>query len=438
MTIGTRALAVALIAEGAILLAAGPAFAQRAPRGQQRAAQPAQPATPAQPGQPQLTLSNAERAALQPLIVAHSAATSGPEEGRAAAWAQVQALLPAAQAAAQGNDARYLVARVQLAAAFQANDDAQKMAALDALIAAAATPTAELPRYLEARAQLAFAAQDFAGAERAYVRLLEVAPGNQQAAGNLAIVRRRMGNSSGAIETVLQSIAAAEAGGGVAEEILYRRARDTAYTSRDRRAAEFAVRLARNYPTATNWSDAIRLYRDIHQPSAALTLDTFRLAHAAGAIRGANDYLVFAQALEAAGLPGETKAVLDQAAQRGVIRAGDATVAQMLATATRRISEDRAGLPAQIAQARTSSQGRSARAAADALYGYGRYAEAAELYRLAATKTGEDPNILRLRLGAALAMAGRRAEAEAALGAVTGNTSELAKLWLAWLGRRAG
>jgi hypothetical protein len=435
MTIGTRALAVALIAEGAILLAAGPAFAQRAPRGQQRAAQPAQPA---QPGQPQLALSNAERAALAPLIAAHSAATSGPEEGRAAAWAQVQALLPAAQAAAQGNDARYLVARVQLALAYRGTDDAAKMAALDALIAAAATPQTELTRYLGARAELAFNAQDFAGAERAYVRLLEIAPGDQAVANNLAIVRRRMGNNSGAIETVLQSIATAEAGGGVAEEMLYRRARDTAYTARDRRAAELAVRLARNYPTAQNWSDAIRLYRDIHQPSDALTLDTFRLAHAAGAIRGANDYLVFAQALEAAGLPGETKAVLDQASQRGVIRAGDRTVAQMLATATRRIGEDRAGLPAQIAQARTSAQGRPARAAADALYGYGRYAEAAELYRLAATKTGEDQNVLRLRLGAALAMAGRRAEAEAALGAVTGNTSELAKLWLAWLGRRAG
>jgi hypothetical protein len=440
MTIGTRALAVALIAEGALVLAAGPAFAQR---GRGRQAQPAQaaqpaPAQPGQPGQRQYALSNAERTAIQPLIAAHSAAVAAPPEGKAAAWAAVQALIPAAQAAAQGNDARYLVARVQLAAALQLNDNAAQMTALDALIAAPATPADELPRYLHARAEMAFAAQDFAGAERAYVRLLEIAPGDTRATGNLAVVRRRMGNSSGAIDTILQSIAAAEASGGVAEEMLYRRARDTAFTARDRRAAEFALRLARQYPTAANWRDAISVYRDIHRPSGPLSLDTFRLARAAGALDGANDYLVFAQTLEAAGLPGETKAVLDEARSRGVIRAGDASAAQMLATATRRMAEDRAGLEAQIAQARSAAQGRPARAAADALYGYGRYAEAAELYRLAASKTGEDRNLVNLRLGAALAMAGRRAEAETVLGAVTGAPSELAKVWLAWLGRRGG
>jgi hypothetical protein len=443
MKIGKKALAVALIAEGAILVAAAPAYAQRAPRTSGRTAQPARPApatpaTPAQPGQRQYVLSNAERAAIAPLLEAQRAAVAAAPEGKAAAWAQVQALLPAAQAAAQGPDARYLVARVQLAAAYETNDDRAKMAGLDAMIAATATPPGDLPPFLNARAELAFAAQDFATAERLYARLLELSPGDARVAQNLSVVRRRMGNSSGAIETVLQSIATAEAGGRIADEALYRRARDTAYTARDRRVGEFAVRLARNYPTAANWSDAIRLYREIHQPAAALNLDAYRLAHAAGAIGSANEYLAFAQALQDAGLPGETKAVLDQAAARGAIRTADAGVAQMLALANRRIGEDRAGLPAQIAQARSSAQGRPARAAADALFGYGRYAEAAELYRLAAGKTGEDQNMLRLRLGAALAMAGQRAEAETAFRAVTGAHAELAKLWLAWLGRRTG
>ena len=42
------------------------------------------------------------------------------------------------------------------------------------------------------------------------------------------------------------------------------------------------------------------------------------------------------------------------------------------------------------------------------------------------------------RLGAALAMAGQRAEAEAAFRAVTGPRAELAQLWLLWLSTRAG
>lgn len=437
MTMLTRVLATAILAQGAILLTAGAAEAQRAPRGKAQAAQPAQVA-PAQPGQRQYALSNAERTALAPLITAHSAAVAAPTEGKAAAWAAVEALIPAAQAAAQGNDARYLVARIQLATSLQTNNAAGQTAALDALIASAATPADELPRYLHARAERAFAAQDFAAAERAYVRLLEVAPGDQTAVNNLAITRRRMGNTAGALDTVLQSIAAEEAAGRVANESLYRRARDTAYTARDRRSSEFAVRLARNYPTAANWRDAINIYREINRPTGAMALESARLQRAAGALSNANDYLALAQTLEQAGLPGETKAVLDEGVSRGVLRAGDPTVVQMLATAGRRIAEDRSGLDAQIRAARAAAAGRPARAAADALFGYGRYPEAIELYRLAATKTGEDPNLIRLRLGVAHAMAGQRSEAEAALNGVTGPTSELAKLWLAWLGRRAG
>ena len=72
---------------------------------------------------------------------------------------------------------------------------------------------------------------------------------------------------------------------------------------------------------------------------------------------------------------------------------------------------------------------------ADAYYGYGEYAEAAELYR-AALQKGADANIVNTRLGAALAMAGQRAEAEAAFRAVTGPRAELANFWLLWLSSR--
>ena len=63
---------------------------------------------------------------------------------------------------------------------------------------------------------------------------------------------------------------------------------------------------------------------------------------------------------------------------------------------------------------------RRARRTADAYYGYGQYAKAAALYRAALQKGGEDPNLVNLRLGIALAQAGNRAEAETAFRAVTG------------------
>ena len=92
----------------------------------------------------------------------------------------------------------------------------------------------------------------------------------------------------------------------------------------------------------------------------------------------------------------------------------------------------------EIREAQVAAAASRARAVADALYGYGRYAEAAELYRAALTKSGADRDLLNLRLGSALAMAGQRAEAEAAFRAAEGQAGEIAKLWLAWLSRRQG
>jgi hypothetical protein len=59
------------------------------------------------------------------------------------------------------------------------------------------------------------------------------------------------------------------------------------------------------------------------------------------------------------------------------------------------------------------------------------------MYRLGLTRVGEDPGLLNMRLGIALAQAGQRAEAETAFRAVTGSGTELAALWQVWLARRA-
>ena len=80
--------------------------------------------------------------------------------------------------------------------------------------------------------------------------------------------------------------------------------------------------------------------------------------------------------------------------------------------------------------------GAQARAAADAFFAFGQYADAATLYQAALQKGGEDPNLVNSRLGAALALAGRRPEAEAALHAVTGPRADLAGFWLVWLAHR--
>lgn len=390
-------------------------------------AQPAQGARAGQAAQPQrqLQISRAEAAALQPLEAAV----------RAQDWAAAQAALPAAQAAARGPDARYFVARAAFQIGNRTNNAQVEAQALDTLIALPNTPPNEKNVFLSRRAELAFNANDFARAEQLFMQLAQLTPNNPDVQRNLSVVRSRMGNTAGALEPILQQIRAAEAAGQRAPESLYQRAVDIPLRARQRQQTGEALRnLARAYPSATNWRRAVDFARQGAGGDLQHIVDIFRFARAANVIQG-QEYFAFATTLNQAGLPGETKAILDAGIAAGAVSRGQA--GQLLPVVNRRIAEDRAGLTGQIAQARAAARGRQARVVADTLYGYGRYQEAADLYRAALGKGGEDANVVNTRLGAALALAGQRAAAETALRAVTGPRAELAQLWLTWLASRA-
>src|SRR4030095_15728028 len=124
--------------------------------------------------------------------------------------------------------------------------------------------------------------------------------------------------------------------------------------------------------------------------------------------------------------------------RRGLLEATEPRVRQQTAEINRQATAERTALGRRRTEALAAATGAPARAAADALFGRGDYAEAAELYQAALQKGGEDANLVNTRLGAALALAGRRAEAEAAFRAVTGPRADLAGFWLAWLARRPG
>jgi tetratricopeptide (TPR) repeat protein len=416
-----KAALVAATALAGTTLVAAPAQSQQ----RQQAQQGQQP----QPAQPQLSLTRAEVQAAAPLVTAI----------RAQDWAAATAALPAVQAAMTSADGRYFVARAMWQVGNRSNNTQLELQGLDTLVGLTNVPANELPVFLRRQGELAFAAQDFAKAERAFARLAELQPGDATIAQNLSIIRRRMGNSAGALEPVLRQISEAEARGERAPEELYRRALGLAQEARQLQPTlDHGMRLVRAYPTAANWRSLLSIYRQVGNLDAQAILDTMRLARAAGALEGESDYVGFAELTNQAGLPGETSAIIEEGIQRGAVQRGSAAATRLLSVAGRRMEEDRSGLASQIAQARSASTGRLARVVADALYGYGRYAEAADLYRVALTKGGEDANVVNLRLGAALAMAGQRGEAETALRAVTGNRAQLAALWQAWLAGRPG
>jgi tetratricopeptide (TPR) repeat protein len=201
-----------------------------------------------------------------------------------------------------------------------------------------------------------------------------------------------------------------------------------------------ALRLSRSlvaaYPNAINWRDAVLTYREVARPDQEAAIDGWRLMRSARALAGERDYLQFAQSLNSAGLPSESKAVLDEGVAAKMVDPGKATFKELIQTSAKRATADRASLAKRQNAAMTASTGADALKAGDSLLAQGDAAKAAALYRTAIEKGSVDTNIVNLRLGIALARTGQQAEAEAAFRSVTGPRAELANLWLVWLAQR--
>lgn len=432
MTISRAALAATLIV-GAAWLHAAPASAQSAfesLRAQQRARQQQQqPEQQQQQPQSQVpNLSRAENDALRPLMTAVQAHD----------WVAAAAAVAAAQVGAQSPAARYLVGQLILEIGRGTQNQQVQSQAVDVMLASGGAPADVVPQLLAAQVGFAVQAQNYAAAEAPLTRLTELVPNDVERITQLAALKIHLNKRPEAFALYRRALQLSEANGQHAPETLYRQALALAYEGRMvAPALELSRTLVTAYPTAENWRTALGVYRDLAGQSGGADLDIGRLMRTAGALTSERDYFEYAQAANRAGLPGEVKAVVEEGLGRNIFQASAADARAMLTSATGQIAEDRASLPRLRTQALAAAEGRIARRTGDALFGYGQYAEAAELYRTALQKGGEDPGLVNVRLGTALAMAGQRAEAEAAFRAVTsGDRVELARFWLLWLSSR--
>lgn len=391
---------------------------QRPPAAQQPAAQPAQPTQP----QRQYNLSRAERAALQPALTAVAASD----------WATATTALTAAAPQVRGNDAKYLVGQIRLRIGIGTQDRAMQSQAVDELLASGGAQPTELRALYENQMEFAMAAGDTAKAQRAMAELDRISPNDPNRFVRLAQIRAAANDYAGAIGFYQQAIQAQQRASQPIPAEWRRQIAANAYRAHSPDMLRYFREWLVASPSPAVWHDTLALYADAN---AAQTLDAYRLMRVAGAMNSERDFIALYQAANAVRAFGEVQAVLQDGLRRNLIVQNAALARDSLALATRRATDDRSTL----AESRRSALAGSASAAlnmGDAYYGYGQYAEAAELYR-AALQKGTDANLGNMRLGAALALAGQRAPAEAAFHAVTGPSADLAQLWLLWLSTRA-
>jgi len=421
MTTYRAALAITLL-----LGTAAPAWAQSYQQPAAPATQaPAAAATPA-PATParQPNVNRREAVAIQPLLAA----------AQANDWATAGTLLPAATEAARSADAKYLVGQIRRLVGVNTQNRQLESQGLDEMIASGWAAPADVPGLYSLQFDLAVRMNDNAKAERAIAEMTRLNPNDVNLALRLAQLRLNANDRPGAIQIYQRAIQQQQAAGQAVPVEWRRNVMSIAYQARLPQTIPLMREYLATTPTAANWHDAMVIYQQIASADNALQLDLFRLMRAANAMSGESDYMNYWQVANEARLFGEAKFALEEGLSRNLIRTNAAAARERLPVATQRANDDRTSFAADRARILAGSDGSAALALGDIYYTYGQYADAAALYRAAGTKSGVDANIANLRLGAALALAGQRAEAETALRAVgAGNRQELAQYWLLWL-----
>ena len=384
---------------------------------QQQAAEPAQPTRP-------YNLSRQERTAFQPVLAAVAAGD----------WAGATAALPAAQEAARGNDAKYLVGQIHLQIGINTQNRALQSQAIDEMIASGGAQPSEMRALYENQMEFAIAANDTAKAQRAMAELDRVAPNDPNRYVRLAQIRANAHDYPGAMGLYQQAVQAQQRAGQPIPADWRRQIAALAYQTHLPDAMRYFREWLTAAPSPSSWHDVLALYADAN---ATQKLDTYRLMRAAGAMTSERDFIELSQAANEVRAFGEVKAVLEEGLRRNLIAQNAAYARERLAVTDRRVADDRGSLAEGRRAALAGNDAAAVLAMGDAYYGYGDYAPAAELYR-AALQKGADAGTANIRLGAALAMGGQRAEAETAFRAVTGPRAELAQLWLLWLSTRTG
>ena len=352
-------------------------------------------------------------------------------------WANYPAKLAAAQAKAKTADDKYVIAKLNLKATIDQKKDAELASALEALLATGGVGNDEIIPLQMNLGKIHYNAKAYDRASTAFQRVLQLQPTHVDALVMQGETLNAQGRTADGVALIQKAIAARVAAGQKPEENWYKRGVALAFNGNLPIAPTLAREWVTAYPSPKNWRDAIRIYQGGSKLDDASLIDSMRLAAATGGLTGENDYFRMANTLMLKGYPGEAKAVLDQGFAAKSIDKARPTFAQLYALASTKSQGDRASLAASAKTALAAAAAKQAMTTGDAYYGYGDYAQAAELYRAALTKSGVDKDVANLRLGMALARAGDKAGATAALNAAGGAQADVAKLWLAYVNTRA-
>ena len=422
ITTTTLALALAFLATRAVALFGGAAPTQMPQQQMQNnTRQQAQETSPAAQKQQQPGIKPSSKA-LKALVELQDAVNKNDT-------ANIPAKLAAAQAVAQTKEDRYLIARLQLKAAATAKNNAAIAQAIDAVAATNVLDATQLSDLYVGMGAAYYNDKQFPQAVASYQRALSISPQNNEAANMLGEALLASGQKNEAAAAYQRVLQARSAAGQKAEEALYKRAVAVAYEAESPAVLDLARQWVAAYPTQASWNDALAIYRNRNLGDAEATMDALRLKQALGYL-SAGEYGTLARAAADQLIFGEASAVLAEGVSSNKVNLSSPEFSDLAVGLKARAKLSAADLAAAM---KIAANGTALMRIGDNYAAMGDYSNAVQAYKLAMAKPDGDAALANLHIGMALARAGDKAGAAAALNAVTGPRAEIAKFWLTYL-----
>ncbi|WP_051362176.1 tetratricopeptide repeat protein [Solimonas soli] len=327
----------------------------------------------------------------------------------------------------------YTAARMKIAAASGAGDNAGVVQAFDVALASGLMPQEDKLKLLGPVAQTAYNIKNYPKAVE-YLKAYQAAGGNDpQILGVLAPALYLSNDFAGAQKELKATVAKAEAAGQTPTKMQLELLASCAIKLNDSAGYLDALKkLVASYPEKKYWLDLIA--RTAGKPGYAnrLDLDLYRLKLATDSMEGAGDYESAADLALRAGFPGEAQQYLDRGKAAGVLT-GSPTQKQLMDSTASKLSADKASLAAGEKAAAALASGDGLVATGLNYVGYGQYDKGVALIQQGIAKGGlKKPEDAKLHLGYAQLLAGRTAEAQQTLRSVSGGegAGDIAQLWL--------
>jgi hypothetical protein len=336
----------------------------------------------------------------------------------------------------------YVIERMRIAAASGAGDLAAATASFEALSASGRLSQAEKLQFIESLAGSAYRAKDYAKTTQWGQR--HAKEGGSSASIRALLVQSQYltGDYAGVARQITADVQASEKAGGRPSEDQLKLLLNAASKINDTDRYAYTVeKLLTYYPKKEYWADVLSRLQTKPNFSEKFALDTYRLALATGSLRGANDYIEYAQLAAQAGFPAEGKQVVEKGYAAGLLGTGASAdrhkrLQDLLA---KRSEEDKAARSANEAQALASADGNAL-----VKLGYnvalgGDSSKGLNLMQQGIDKGGAS-EANKLRYGIAQVLNGQAGKAGATFKSVGGKdgAAELARLWSVYARSKSG